>query len=521
VAAAAYQEAAAQGLEQPEEFEAPQLPEALNLLNLAVHRTTDLLRDRAEADRAYRTLMEQLSGRAEAGDVEAAQDMLWVPAVFGYELQTLADRLAEIDSESPLVLRAKGWLALQRGETERARALFQPRAGSDPFAALGLGRTLMDGSPAQTRQLRSVTHTWPRSIPALLSARQLVSTRQSVEPTRAGNVLRQVMDRYPSKIWRSELRVMPWTRFTARALREEADYLAALPVELTLENVSGLALSLGRGGTLPTQVMLQLRAATEAAALNVPPVVVNLGRQLRLEAGASVTVRSWLGRTEVGALLQQVPMADVLVQGQAVLDPRMSRTGTIASGPLGGRQEMTIRRRGAAATPENLAAWTDALTGADRVVTMQAVARLAQLLGTPPQAEAEDAAPLLDPRQRQDVAAALTDAYAEFDPPLRAWTVLMSPASEQVQEALRTMLDQARRAEDAGIRLAYLSRHVRAADDPVLLASLRGGDPEVRAFAQAVQDGVTAMEEAAGEQQAGEAGGAGAASGTPGTETTK
>ena len=397
---------------------------------------------------------------------------------------------AALKDQPTLRRRMLGWLALRQGDTAGAIEQLTPIADQDRFAAYGLARATADAD-AQVQQLQRLVQQHGGDLVATMAAIDLRQRKAPVPASAAGLRLVKLIEPWPGQVARPNLERSPWSLLRMRVDAVQFDYLEPIELRLELTNTTDQPLTLGTDSPMPTRLFLYFSPQIGGQSVGtLPPMVVDLGRRLRLEARETITVRVPAQRGPIGDLLTGRAFDTVRFAVSAVHDPRPSQPGRLRHGPLGSIDTVRrIERRGLPATEANLNLWSEQLKDGSVSDRMRAIARLTIACGA---LSAEDAASTALATRLADAMAA---RFTTMDPLLQAWTLLFAQPTELSRRRLEPLLREARRSDDPLVRMLYLASLVDREDDPFLLACLRGEDAAVRRFAEATREGIRAAAE--------------------------
>ncbi|MEM1209589.1 MAG: hypothetical protein AAGI54_10005 [Planctomycetota bacterium] len=441
----------------------------------------------AEAERrVFDVVKQQWLERAAAGDNDAVLELAWLSGLTGLDLDEAEAALAEADLASPLARRAAGWVAMASGQTDRARDLLAPLADRDAWARLGMLLMLSEANGERAGRLTQFVQAYAAQTAALYAVRVLTEMGEDVPPTPTGEALLRLMDRFPERLWNPEPRYEPWTllKLTPSAL----SYSFGEPIELTaeLQNRSRLAVAIGPGGALPTTALLSLTAAPPGRPLaTVPPVAIDLARELRLEAGASAEVTVRLEATGLGDLIRRSPWTPWGVRIGGLLNPVAGPAGRLVEGKLGARADAgPIQVDGAGIDGPMIESEIDGLGQTSGARRMLALARLASL-GRWVEAD-QAAAQAVDDAVVIKAGDALALAWHGLDDAERAMTLRLMGASVAGDRYYGRVLDLARRDEAALVQMVMLWEFADGPNDGLVSGVMRTSGGAVRDYATAL-----------------------------------
>jgi tetratricopeptide (TPR) repeat protein len=464
------------------------LPADLSLLQMVL---LDMIDQKQSAEQVLVNVTAELRKDAASGSAEASATLAWVLALANRELPEAAKQL-EIAGKTlgvshPLLQRTSGWLALRGGDVAKARAILTPLAETDPFAAVGVAMSFTDVTERQQRQqwlTRAVTDA-PVSLAALIAQRRLLEmgVRQVVTPD--GQALANAFGKWQKWLLLPTPTSVTLVQLSAKVEASRPEYLQPIVAKLSFRNMTELPMSIEAGGPVPTRVVLVLSPRNGGKAMEpVAPLVVDLDRRLRLEPRAGVEVAVRLDRGSLGWVLSQNPTEPVSFSVTAVLDPVASGQ-QIRPGPMGQVEHVgQIDRRPLAVNGASIKQWIASLSAGSPAEKFTAAAALARSLEQGVGAAGEVS------EEAKPVVAALNQSFAGLDPLLQAWTVRFLPS--KAAGALGPVYDAVARSKDAMVRVAFLATQVTDPASPQIDAALRMADPQVKAFAAALRESLTA-----------------------------
>ncbi|MFP4224306.1 MAG: hypothetical protein ACLFVN_09555 [Phycisphaeraceae bacterium] len=487
-----------------EDGQAPMDPE-LDLLRLALAGPDAAVSREQAYERVRQSLERQMS---EEDGVRLRRNLAWIAAVFGQELEQVESWLEEMPEDDALAQRARGWLLLQRRETEAARELLEPLAEGDPVALLGLSR-LAGSDAAEARLLREVLQRAPSQVAGVLAAARLHEMGESIEPTQVGRGILRAMDRLPSSILDPAPQVSPWTVLDVSVPRGQFRYLDPVRVKLRLRNASSFPIGLGEG-SVPTQVLLFAKPAVQGRlAAQFPPMVVELDRRLRLEPRESLEVEARLDRSAFGAWAAALPTQTYSFDVTAMHGPYVAPNGGLFTLPTGNRRQVrSLQVGGTPVSQETLDEQIEQARQGTGSARLRALAWLAQVGPNLPD-------PLATEDRYEAIREAVTGQFAELTPVEQAWTLRFLPGETEAG-MFPDPLELVRASDEPLVWLSYLAAQVDDPEGAGLAAALERGDERVRQFAEArrqtleqqAQQGQQGPESGAAElPQPGEAGG--------------
>lgn len=464
-------------------------PVSLQTMRLFLLQTSTFEPHRQQARQRFDEIKAVWQEQIDAGSQDAALELAWVSAVSGFDLDEAAATVQAVGLDSAVARRAAGWLAIAQDRPAAARELLAPQAETDAWSRLGMVLLLPEQDGQRREALRRFVHRYPSQSAGLFAVRRLLAANADAPPTPQGEVLLKLMQRYPRGMWAPNPRVNPWTllRADVRGTR----FLPGEPIELDirLQNRSGLGLSIGPGGELPTTVVLNLTATSPGREpVGFPPVTVDLARAVRLDAGATVSARARLDGTALGELARNAPSTGWQIRGRAILNPVAGPGNTLVAGPFGARADVApFALQGVDITLETVESWIAAMPNAPAAERATLLARLAALprWQTPPAPDAP--ARSIDPDTIQRAADALARAYDTLSTAERLWTLRHVGPDENAQRLYRRLLDVAARSDEPAVQRLMAWQHAAGPNDPVIQQLERSATVDVRDFVQALK----------------------------------
>ena len=488
------------------EGDGPTAPLDLQVLRLAL---LDKRSQRETLESVYRRVRDVLLERAAAqganpdaaGQAEASweEQLGWVApsrgerdnpkleaavlaAVFGFDLDRVGPWISEADGKDPRVALARGWLAHRQSFEAEAKRALEPLEHSEPLARLALAEMSGADEAGRARALREVVKSAPGSLAGLLAARRLLAMDRRLEPTDTGLAIRSYMRRWPPALWELDMITAPWATLRVDAERKEFDYLEPIELTATVQNKAPVPLAMSQAGPLGTLLVLQVEPSSAAGSLGqLSPVVVDMGRRLVLDEGASVSVPVRLNRSSLGTLIRRRPFASVSVAVTAMLDPRPAPDGRMTPGPLTTTETVQgLRASGEAVSAASVNSWLSSMRSRDPSLRMRNIARLIQL-------QPEAAAEVFNQALAAKIEDAIVAAGTSDDTMMQAWVLLLSPYSGQVAR-LDKVTQAAATSNVPLVRIAYLAAMRGEMDEDRLNDALRETDGLIQRYARAVKE---------------------------------
>lgn len=419
-----------------------------------------------------------------AANLEAA----WMTVWLGQDADRAAAFLAEAQKSQPLNQAAKdrfeGWLALRRGGPERAEALLALLAVTDPAARLGLALAMQEQGRIRdaAEEFLAVARAQPGSLIGIWAANRLlgmVGQRASIsdQARRLDDLiatLPQTLDRAP---------VFANTAISLRleVPRETLNAYEPIVVLLKITNNTSMPLAIDRDGPIRSQILLVVSAS--AANLptlgDLPPIVIDIERQFRLEPRQTLVIPIDLRRYGVGQLLNNIARNGSLLNIGGFVNFYATANGALKPGLYG--CEVTaplVRIEGARTTVEWMKDSLAMLAAPEfphQAGMLERMALLGHKLGSRIRPNASDEEKQLVDQAATDLAA----AFAKLDDEAKAWLLAVVPPSEN----LAGVLQVAQRSESRVVKVAYLLTQGKAGD-PVVEAAKASDDPTLRRFGE-------------------------------------
>lgn len=426
----------------------------------------------------------------EQPDQDAAErlrlELAWLLLWLGNDVDSAITVLNGATANRPLTDEARarfdGWIALRRGQMDEARGLLEPLAATDPIARLGVALCQLQQQRRKdaARSFLAIAREQPGTLIGVWAQEELVKLlgrRLPISDTATRlealiQTIPPVMDRYPQ-----DPTLAVGLRLAPAARRFDAFEPVILNIRVT--NNSMYPLALDRQGPIRPTVCLILTCTSIGlpGEQRAPPTVVDIGRRLRLEPGQSITVPVDLRETSLGWTLDAVPVQGWIVQARGLINFTWGATaGHVRPHLLGSEARTTpFRIEGVLPTDDWVRSAVDALGNEEARPDPRTLAMLGHLLVATGAAAEQRTSGL-----RAEARAVIPTAYARLDPVDQAWALGMLP----VDPLLNPVLAMARRSDDRLVRIAYLLFRLEGADDPMLDAARRSGDPDLALLAQ-------------------------------------
>lgn len=416
-----------------------------------------------------------------------------IAAAFGRHSEQVEAAVEDESTDERVRQRLRGWLAYYGGDLPAAAAVFEPIAGDDGGSALGLALSQTDPQ-RQEDLLREVIDNWPSQPAGLKAVLRLQASGGELEPTEEGAAVLKLMDKWPRRMWYTDLGTDTWVTMRVRVDPVRAGYLDPIELEVTLRNVSGVPLAVGPQGPVPSRMWLNIGQTTRGQSMGPqPPLVVDLFRTLRLEPGERLTHTVRLDYSLFGYTISLNPGMTFNWSLTATLDPMPNLYGVVVSGPGGGRASVgSLIAQGLPPTEANVDLWIEDLQSEQTLVRLRAAARLLHAVNKLP--EDVEATPV-----QERIAEAINAMYTDSGRIERAWIASHLEGIGEVAELFGPVVNDAERSDDPLIRLPYLISRAKEPDDEMVLSAMRHSAPTISEFAKAVQQTLELAKERAEE----------------------
>ncbi|MEZ6189689.1 MAG: hypothetical protein R3C45_00180 [Phycisphaerales bacterium] len=473
----------------------PPLPTTLEFARLILMHDTNPV----AAKESFQRLRDSAAAIEDSQEQQDSLEQLaWVGAVFNQDADWVQKRIDLMGPDNEHGKLASGWLALRRGETENAKAIFESLGPDNMFARLGLAELPGLSEKQKADAYQQIVWDDSTSMGAVVAARRLNKMGKIISPTGDGVPLRVLIDNLPQQLWTPALTVSPWVRLNVTVSPGSFGYLQPMKAHVTVRNATRMPLSVGQGGAIQNALMVMCAPSIRNEPLGrLQPTFFNMGRRLTLQPGASIQADIRLDRFDLGQLAAVYPTATVTYSATTMLDPRPLANGGIVTGPLGAQTSIgSLQARGTPATPSNLQLWMKDLDGTDPAVRATAIARLLVIARQP-----AEGVEMVDLRDR--VRDLISQRYPDFNSVLQAWTVRFMLPDDEGQPVAQRVIDLAQRSDDPMVRIVYLVMNAKEPTAPALNDAVRHDDPTIRAFAQAMKTGLEEDAKRAAEAEAG------------------
>lgn len=498
------------------------LPLDLQLLRIV------LLVQNGERDRAasfFRPFRRELENRlpAEEADVQ----ILWIATGMDIELtdaEALRTRVqSQLGVEDPMWQRIEGFRLLNLERLSEARALLQPLVRTDLFARLAIARLL--GEDTRTADsaatlLRTITQEGPRTIAGMLAAYELTQYRVQPPLGRVALHLSGIVNSWPAFFQDPSQTNLNLTQLTVTTERDgQVGYLQPITARISIRNPNSLPVSLGGGGVVNSSAMIILSARSEGRAIPPPsPIVIDLGRRLRLMPGESIEVPVRLDWTVLGGFLSHNPAAPFSYSLRVIHGPIITERGTYGADRFGQvanifvriRQPLPIQEMSIEAALGSLGREDEGARMLGLAILARSTAVLFDQLSSLEQQRAEatdiDIIEAIDETTdfirtlRNRIVRSLNGRFGRLDPIEQAWVVRMmprityggsgmgwlpGPATVNRYEGLEPLIEQARATRDPRVLTARILNWINNPADPELEQLTESPNPEISGLARA------------------------------------
>lgn len=426
-------------------------------------------------------------------------EMAWVSLWLGGDLQSVPGFIAAAEESQPLSQEAKnrfeGWLAYRRGELAKAAELLTPIASNDAAAGIGLALALLDQGRRQdaARQFLAANRSQPGSLIGIWAAGQIVNllgqrmplSDEAVKLEHLISSISAQFDRYPDD---SSLAI------AMRIVPSKLTFAPYEPIIFSIEitNNSFLPLTLDRDGPIRPQVIFSpiVNSASSQNLQPLRPIIVNIGRRLRLLPGEILTIPVDLRNYHPAEVINSLALNGTIVRLRAYLNFAAGLQGALRTSIYGTQTDAPIMWvEGQRVTEQWVKDTMTAIQGASNPDLLPRMALLSRAIA--PNISAPDAtakSPVQDPKLLDAARAAFEDTYQKLDPVSQAWLLSVMPVNQPgASEGMQATLAMARKSENRLVRIAYLLYHAVGANDVMFDAAKRGDDPAVRQLAEIVQ----------------------------------
>lgn len=431
--------------------------------------------------------------RAEEAYSASSAELAWLRVWTGVQVDEAAAQIESIKTVAGVnadsLARLEGWLAVRRGEWDRARELLEPRAEQDPRSGLGLvvmaeARGELDAAAAgYTAHWRRMPGTlaglWARERARLLTGRTPDPSAECVELESAARAV-------PS--WLERLIEDPRRMMTLRA-EIGAPQLSLFDrsfVTIRIKNISPIPLALGPEKPINSRLLLVPRVDLGADKLRqgVFPEVFSLDRRLRLMPHEEVSIRAWVDGGYSGWFLCQLAGRAARVRWRVLQGFSLAEDGTYAAGPfcLSTETEAQFRSVLPDARFELPILLKQLEHGNNRDLARTLAALRWQV------ALAVEGGAKVDEETASGLSGALLRRYVNCDRIGRTLMLAMVPAGGRFPPLAGFDAAAEQEESDPLVQLAALISRANRPDSPVITRLLGSADPSIAALAAQYQE---------------------------------
>jgi len=261
----------------------------------------------------------------EKDQASAILELAWLQLWLGSNTDEAEAHIEGAQAITPLSEEARarfdGWLLLRQGFPGDALTVLEPLADIDPAARLGLAVAYQEQGQLQeaARSYLSITRETPGTLLGIWSSirlqdmlgTRLPPTEESAAMTALVNAIPKAVDRYP---------LDPRLALSFSIKTSERDMQPYEPVTVEIEIVNNTPFPMAMSPEGPIRELILLQPEIRIGGMNnikFGPIVIDVGRRLRLEGHERVTLTVDLRATWVGRMLNIFPLtgASVLTSG--------------------------------------------------------------------------------------------------------------------------------------------------------------------------------------------------------------
>ena len=458
-----------------------ELPLGLSIIRLSV------LLDSEDTDRAqvvFDQIVRQLRAKPEddAADEQAEQirkNLSMIAAVFGPDLDQ-AEQVIKDNGSEPVAL---GWIAMRRGDAEKARGLLSPHTETEPLAACGMALVTGQDDAGKARLLQDfIEAESASSLAALVAGRSMLQVGTPPQPSTTGKALLALMAKHPESFWLVDVERTPWIDVRLRIRPQRIKPLQPIKAELTLWNTSRFPLAISEDGPISQNAIVTISAANAGRLLPpAPPIVIDLGRRFSLKAGERMIMDIRLDYHQFGSMRAKNPGAAFAFDTRLIVNPAITRSGSWLPMGIGGVSE--VRDCLAEARPNTEQAidgWLTNLASESPSEKLYASQRLASL--------SREFQPELVDAAIAKTTGPLMDTYDQATNTEKAWIIANAVDLAQENTTYPGLRERAVESDSKLVWLALLVSHAAEpteAERKILLAAIGRQDlPEVASFAE-------------------------------------
>ncbi len=458
----------------------------------------------------YQQLLEW--GREEGQAADSAEiarirvRMAWIAAWLGNDVQQIQGLLDQAAEYKPLTdlasTRFEGWIAIHRGELDRAVELLTPIAQADPPSGLGLARAqlLLGRKKDAARAYLDVARSQPGSLLGIWASNNLAEIVGARTPlTEHAREMDRLIASIPGAFFRYPESPTLAVEMTLRPPELTIAPYDPVIINIEIVNNSAFPLALDRDGPIRPQIVLLFSTPLKSLRMaeELSEIIIDLDRRLCLQPKERLVVPVDLRRYALGDVMKTIVLRGTMVQVRGILNFVVTGKGTIVPSLLGSEDKTsTIRIEGRDINNDWLEAAIDAIADPTDPEDLATIAMLcpvvAQPLAVPNQAQLERLPP--EVRKAVDdqfdlqarVRDALIEAFPKLDSAGKAWVLGMMPAEFNIRPSDRRLTpirEMALNSNEPLQHLSYLLFQISSPDDPILQIASRSEHASVRNLA--------------------------------------
>lgn len=390
--------------------------------------------------------------------------------------------------------RFAAWFALRADRPEDAVAQFEALAEDSQPVRLGRGLAYLAAGRSRdaAREYLAALRLGPGTLLGVDARSRLAAILGQAPPAEpAAAELERLAASLPPEFDRM---LNPDGRCVAIRLRSPtppSDVFDSIPIEIEILNQGPLPLAIGPDGPIRELLLIQsnVTAAGLASAIEFPPQVISLTRNLVVPARGRVTVPIDLAHRDIAGGIIPLAATGCTLSVRGLINWEAS-IGGYKPGPLGDRADASlIRIDGERITRE----WLDAtIAAAERTPTPREMTDLVAYAYTTARISRAEGVPEPERQMFERVWPALAALMPRLDRWSQAWLVGVLP--DGIAE-LDPAFDEVRQLDDPAIRLAYLIRRAGRPDDPAIDAAIRSRDPRISEIGRLIRAVLTQEED--------------------------
>ncbi|MEE3002641.1 MAG: hypothetical protein VX908_08115 [Planctomycetota bacterium] len=431
----------------------------------------------------------------------AALELAWLQLWLGSNADEAEAHIESAQALTPLSEEARarfdGWLLLRKGFPGDALTVLEPLADADPAARLGLAVAYQEQGQLQeaARSYLLIARDTPGTLLGIWSAirlqdmlgTRLPPTEDSAAMTALVNTIPMAVDRYP-------LDPRLAVSFSIRTSESDMQPYEPIMVELEIVNNTPLPMAMSPEGPIRELILLQPEIHIAGMSnIQFGPLVIDVGRRLRLEGHERVSMTIDLRATWVGRMLNIFPLSGgtVLTNGTTNFKARnntMARNTVFYPGLLGTEVSGTPARVDGVRVNDQWVSRIVSSSGKDELRS-ENIIELALL------------ASVIQDNARMDVTYPITqnildggiqavlESFARMDTVQKAWFLSVVNDSKEIRSIQEHAMDDQQRLVSMIllIRLLEKSDNLLILESPVLLGASESTDLAVQSLARWVK----------------------------------